>query len=93
MDSNDVKVEKLKRKVEKDFPEFSNAMSGLCEEELKTNLQIYAKHCEDTKLAKSQDTELNNAKEVVKELAGPYNDTLRALNLKLAYINLKLNGQ
>ena len=78
----------FKKKVEKKFPQFVESIAGLNVGDLEKNLLIYSKHQQDTELARKLDTELQDAKETVKDLGGPYRDTLSALKMKLAYIHI-----
>jgi len=79
------------KKVQKDYPEFADSSDGLPLEELRKNLGIYSKYAQETIMAREKDEELQIARDNVKELAGPYNDTLKALKLKLAYINIRMD--
>jgi hypothetical protein len=81
---------KLKIQVQKLFPDFTDSVDGLSIEDLKKNVVIYSSYKEESEIAKARDEELNNAKELVKELSGPYNDTLGALKKKLSYIHALL---
>ena len=45
---------------------------------------------EETLMARDKDEELESAKEVAKELGAPYNDTIKALKLKTAYLHILL---
>lgn len=85
---NSAKKEAIKAKVEKDLPDFVDMLNGASLESLDKNLSIYAKYREETELAKSEDEGLQRAKEAVKEISAPYNDAIKVLKLKLAYINL-----
>lgn len=82
------KKEAIKTKVEKEFPDFVDMISSAEIASLEKNLYIYAKHREETELAKVEDEELQMAKERVKDLSAPYSDAIKALKLKMAYINL-----
>lgn len=84
------KEEKMKRKAQKDFPEFTDIADRLTSDDLEKKLLEYAKYREETLQAQSKDDELNKAKEQVSYLNGPYKDTLGALKLKSAYIHLLL---
>ena len=88
----DEKNEKFLHQVRKKFPEFVEATDGLCLADLNKKLLTYAKHREETELAKKHDQELQGAKEQVSELNGPYQDALNALKMKTAYINLLIRG-
>jgi len=85
---NSEKKEIIKAKTTKEFPEFIDMLNGSDRNSLEKNLSIYAKHREETELAKAEDEGLATAKETAKELAAPYRDALKALKLKLAYINI-----
>lgn len=91
MDSE--KKQKIVEKAEKQFPDFVDMLNGAGLDSLEKNLGIYAKHREETELAKAEDAELNMAKERVKELSAPYGDAIKALKLKLAYINVLIDEQ
>lgn len=80
----------IKKKVQKKFPDFTDAADGMALEDIKKNLSLYANYREQTELAKKKDQELEMAKERVKFLAGPYNDTVAALKLKLSYLHVLL---
>lgn len=83
----------IKKKTQKDFPEFVDMLIGANKESLEKNLLNYAKHREEVELARSEDEGLAVAKEQVKELAAPYNDAIKALKLKLAYLHVMLQEQ
>lgn len=78
----------IKTKCEKDYPEFTDALNGLDLETLKKNLSKYAEYREETLLAKDKDADLREAKDKAKFLAAPYNDALKAIKLKLAYLHV-----
>lgn len=81
---------KLKLKVQKKHPTFTDSVDGLSLEDLKKNMLQYATYREETSDAKTRDEDLNNAKESVSELSAPYNDTLSALKDKISYIHALL---
>lgn len=85
------KNEKFQKKMSKDYPDFVDAMEGLSATDLEGNLCLYSKYNQDTQVAKENDVDLNAAKEKVSELSGPYNDALKALKMKLKYINMLIN--
>jgi cyanate lyase len=76
------------KKCEKDYPDFVNSHNTLGPKELEASLLIYAKHREDSEMAKKIDKDLNKAKEAVKELSAPYNDAIKALKLKTAFLHM-----
>lgn len=80
----------IKKKVEKEYEMFAELANAMGLEEIDKNILMYAKHREDTEMAKKIDTDLNNAKESVKELSAPYNEALSVLKLKLSYLNIIL---
>lgn len=79
---------KLKKKVQKDYPDFVSGVESMNVEELENKLLGYAKNREETLQFQAKDEKLNEAKELVKELNGPYKDTLSAIKDKSAYIHL-----
>ena len=82
--------EKIKKKCQKDYPEFTDGMDRLGRDDLNKNITRYATYREEVELAQKNDEKLNEAKEVVKDLAGPYRDSLKALKLKLQYLYILL---
>jgi len=87
---NNDKKEALKTKVEKEYPEFVDSLQGSGKESLDQNLLIYAKYREEAELGKKEDEGLQEAQERARELAKPYNDAIKALKEKLAYINIRI---
>ena len=84
------KEEKMRKKAQKDFPEFTDVVDRMAGSDLEKKLLEYAKYREETLQAQSKDEKLNAAKDQVTFLNGPYKDTLAALKLKSAYIHLLL---
>ena len=84
------KEEKLVKKAQKDFPEFTDVVDRLSLDQLEGKLLEYAKYREETLQAQAKDPDLIKAKEDVTFLNGPYKDTLGALKLKSAYLHLLL---
>lgn len=78
---------KLKMKVQKKYPDFTDSVDGLSLEDLKKNMLLYATYREESSTAKAGDIELSNAQELVKELSAPYNETLSALKDKISYLH------
>lgn len=78
----------LRTKAQKDYPEFTDSVDNAKLEDLEANLLRYAKYREETEMAKKKDEDLDKAKNLVKELQGPYNETLKALKVKTAYLGL-----
>ncbi len=82
--------DKLCDKVEKKYETFVETTEGLTKEQLDVRLLKYSKYAEETKMAKANDEQLNEAKEIVSSLSAPYSEALGALKDKMAYINLLL---
>lgn len=78
----------VKTKAQKEFPEFTDSVDSLKLQDLETNMLTLAKYREETELAKQKDEALAKAKEEVKELQAPYNDALKALKIKMAYLGV-----
>lgn len=88
MSEDNAKELALKTKAQKDYPEFTDSVDSLQLADLEKNLLTLAKYREETEMAKKKDEELEKAKEEVKELQAPYNDALKALKVKMAYLGL-----
>lgn len=80
--------EKLKKQVQKKFPVFTDAVDGLSAKDLEGQLLHYSKHREETLIAQKEDKQLEDAKELVKELNAPYSEAVADLKLKTAYLAL-----
>lgn len=78
----------LKKKAQKDYPDFTDSVDNLKLTDLEVNMLTLAKYREETELAKKKDVELEQTKEKVAELQAPYNDALKALKTKMAYLGL-----
>jgi len=88
----------VKTRAQKDYPDFTDSVDGANLETLEQNLLRYAKYREETEMGKKKDEDLEKARNVVTELQAPYNDTLKALKVKLAYLGIlieerKLSGK
>lgn len=84
---------KLKKKMQKEYPNFVEVTDVMTLSELKKSMSKYANYAEETKLALKCDEEINNHKEVVKELSAPYKDALKALNAKMAYVHIAMKDK
>lgn len=80
----------LVKKLEKISPEFIDSINSSSAKDLESSMSIYSKHREDTSIAKQSDEALNDAKDQVKELSAPYNETQKILKLKIKLIHLML---
>ena len=78
----------IRDKAQKDYPEFTDSVDSLQLAELEKNMLTLAKYREETELAKKKDEALEKAKNEVKELQAPYNDALKALKIKMAYLGI-----
>lgn len=78
----------VKTKAQKDYPEFTDSVDHLKIEELESNMLRMAKYREETEMAKKKDEVLEKAKNEVRELSAPYNDALKALKIKMAYLGI-----
>lgn len=90
-ENDNVKELALKTKAQKDFPEFTDSVDNAQLPELESQLLRYAKYREETEMAKKKDETLEKAKNNVKELQAPYNETLNALKIKTAYLGLLIS--
>lgn len=76
----------VQEKVQAEYPEFVESVLGLSVEQLEKRLSDYAKNRDEVEESKKADEELETAKAVCAEMAAPYNDALKAINLKSKYI-------
>jgi FtsZ-binding cell division protein ZapB len=88
MSEDQTKELALKTKAQKDYPEFTDGVDNLQLAELEANMLRLAKYREETEMAKKKDQALEKAKEMAKELQAPYNDALKALKIKMAYLGI-----
>ena len=83
----------LKTKAQKDYPEFTDSVDSLKLADLESNLLRLAKYREETEMAKKKDLGLEKAREEVAELQAPYNDAIKALKVKTAYLGLLIQDR
>jgi len=90
MDSATLMSEKfqISKKLETLQHGYVETIEGLPVSDLEDNLLIYAKQKEEVITALKTNKEIKDQKDVLKELTGPFNDTLKALGLKMNYIHL-----
>jgi len=81
----------LKTKTQKEHPDFTDSVDSLSVSELEANMLRLAKYREETDLAKQKDPHLEKARAEVKELQAPYNDAMKALKLKMAYLGILIS--
>ena len=84
------KEEKMRKKAQKDFPEFTDIVDRMKGDSLEKKLLEYAKYREETLQHQANNEDLKAAKDEVAVINGPYQDTLAALKLKSAYLHLLL---
>lgn len=82
------KEELLKTKVRDSMPEFTDAVDRADLPKLEAEMLKYSNYREEVEMSKQKDEKLHKAKETVKELQAPYNENLKALKLKTAYLGL-----
>lgn len=76
----------LDQKIHKDYPEFAAVIDSMGVDELEERLSAYAKEREKTDEHLKENEDIKAKKAELSELTGPYNDTLKALKLKIKYI-------
>jgi hypothetical protein len=68
---------KLKLKVQKEFPTFTDAVDSLSVSELEKNLIIYSKYREETIEAQKNDSRLKEVKEDISRASKPYDSKIK----------------
>lgn len=86
--SNELEQSKLRKKIQKEYPEFLDAVNGMSVQQLEGRLTTMAKHRVKTKQAKKEDPKLKEVSVIKSELESPYNDTLKALDIQSEYVAL-----
>jgi hypothetical protein len=76
--------------VESEHQEWVSTVQGLSIEELDNMILRYAKYREEIKEAREKDEQLNQAKELVKELSAPYRENLKINEQKTKYLIMLL---
>lgn len=72
--------------VEKEYPEFATEVASSSTDELNNRLATLAKGLEESEQTKESDEELENARALASELAAPYKDIKKAVQLKSKYV-------
>ncbi len=72
--------------------EFRNAIASAQDDELKTKVVNLSKNEEEVLKARGEDQALTDAKELTKELAAPYSETLKEIKARRRYV-LKVLGE
>ena len=78
----------FRQKVAKEHPEFIAVVDGMSLEDLDGRLLSLAKHQEEVAEALANHEQINKLKEQLKELKADFNDTQKALKMKMKYIHL-----
>lgn len=76
----------VKNKVEKNYPEFVNEVASMPLPSLEKRLSTYAKENEKVQTALEENEKINDTKELLSELKGPFTDAKKAIRLKTKYI-------
>lgn len=92
MTTNEMFLKALK-KLSKENPEFVSMTEAMSVDELKKEISLRAQQRESVLQAKSEDEQLTELKEQVKELSAPYNESSNALKLKITFLYLLLKQQ
>lgn len=87
MNNNELEITSLERKLEESF---ASEKRGMTVSQLEFELLQLSKHKEDIVTSRNEDDELQRIKELVKELAAPYRESLKANTLKSRFIALLL---
>ncbi len=72
-------------KVLKEIPEFKDSADSASVDDLKKMILTNEGHAYTVEREKENDTKLNAAKELVKEHAAPYRDSLKVIQAKIKY--------
>jgi hypothetical protein len=80
----------LRETVESEHQEWVSTVQGLSIEELDNMILRYAKYREEIKESREKDEQLNQAKELVKELGAPYRENLKINEQKTKYLIMLL---
>lgn len=89
--SNEQFVKLLKR-LQKENPEFVASVESMSLDELKKEISLKSQQKEEVKASQKEDEQLNEAKELVKELNAPYRESLKALSDKITFIYLTMKN-
>jgi len=84
---------KLKKKIAKKHPNFVEVVEGLSAADLKQSMSKYARYAVEVRMALKNDETIQNTEAALKELKGPYNDTLKALKEKMDYVYMLLKDK
>ena len=80
-------------KVLKEMPEFQATADAASTDELKAIIVTSEGNVSTIEKAKSEDVKINSAKEIIKDLSGPYKDALKCQMAKIKYAIFLLEGR
>ena len=96
-DSNDDQMPttfpKKYAKVLKDMPEFKETAEAASTEDLKKIIVTAERNISTIERSKDEDVKINAAKEIIKDLGGPYRDALKCQLTKIRYACFLLEGK
>lgn len=76
----------VRERVENDYPEFATEVAGENAQQLNNRLATLAKGLEESEQKKEDNEKLKNARGLASELAAPYRDVKKAVQLKSKYV-------
>lgn len=76
----------VKEQVQEKYKDFVSEVDILQVPELKARIVVYQQQLQESNEHKENNEQLTNARALVTELAGPYNDVSKAVKLKTKYI-------
>lgn len=74
------------KQIQENYPEFADEVNGLSAEQLNNKLASLAKGLEESENSKEIDEELQRTRALATELAAPYRDVKKAVNVKTKYV-------
>lgn len=77
---------KAKRDVEKKYPAFVEETNGMSVSDLNARINKLVKDTDQIQTAMDENQKINEAKELLKELKGPYTDGIKENKLKVKYL-------
>ena len=87
------KLTVVQKKLDKEFPGYSDAVNGMTMTELRDSVLSMNKNIEEIQLAKGSDEALQDASALKKELEAPYNEASKKAAQKLQFMNLLLKSK
>lgn len=76
----------VQERVQNDYPEFATEVAGENAQQLNNRLAALAKGLEESEQNKEANEQLNDARGLASELAAPYRDVKKAVQLKSKYV-------